>query len=619
MKRIIVFSLVLVLFNLPSIAGNLEFNNDKPVIGARIQITYQSDASILDSHYLITYHFRDNQRYPTAEAALLFGGIRMFIDSRDNFILMKVIDKNGVVDDNNGKYWGLVVHNEEKSMKNGYLNKALSYLGTTGENYTRVPNYDSIRVALEQELKLYPDNFRAQIAYETLKLDFKLIKYEEYNEKLREILTAKINIDDELSISAAVKALNSLNEQDKAKEIEQKFIKEHPKSDMAKDQRLDDLANVNSFEEFINNLAAYLNDNYNDREIESVYNSYVFAHSQSKELMNKLDNNLNKLKLIPSYLYNEIALTYLEDEDIKGEFSQKEIEENSLKYLNLGFSKLDSMFEFRPIDVSLIEWDTYINKTKSDLYLTQYKLNTLSNDSVSATESVINAIDAAPYQMNSVLYTEALELANKYNKTTYIKSLIEKAYKNNIVDMEFEKYVLNLISSNNNIDISFLNRVIEEHKKSKLEKLKNSLTKETQLSGFVQNLDGTFADLDKLKGKIKVVLIGSSWCDVCTEVYPIFNQLHTQFKADTKVEILGISIWEDEKAKESVKELIKEFDIEYPNYIDNTDLIPRKMNVFGFPTLLIVDKDNYVRYTIRGFKNREELLDLVNDFVRILE
>ncbi|MER3330123.1 MAG: redoxin family protein, partial [Candidatus Kapaibacterium sp.] len=229
------------------------------------------------------------------------------------------------------------------------------------------------------------------------------------------------------------------------------------------------------------------------------------------------------------------------------------------------------------------------------------------------------AIDGAPYQMNSTLYTEALELANKYNKTTSIKNLIENAYKNNIVDSDLEKFILKLISENNSIDISYINELIKSNKKSKIDKLKNSLTKETQLSGFVQNLDGTFADLDKLKGKTKVVLIGSSWCDVCTDVYPIFNQLHSQFKEDKNVSIIGISIWEDEKAKESVKDMIADFSIEYPNYIDNTDLVPRKLNVFGFPTIVIVDKDNYIRYTIRGFKNREELLDLVNDFVRILE
>ncbi|PKL81320.1 MAG: hypothetical protein CVV25_00850 [Ignavibacteriae bacterium HGW-Ignavibacteriae-4] len=615
----ILLSLLFVVLTLPSQAGNLVFSNGKPEIGARVNITYKTDSSVLDSNYLIVYHFRDNQKFPTAEATLLNGSARIFIDSRDNFMLLKIINKYGIVDDNNGRYWDLVIYNEGKAIKNGYLNKAISYLGSTGENYTRVPNYDSIKVALEDELKLYPDNFRAKLAYETLKLDFKLVKYDEYSNKLREFLNTKIDIDDELSISAAIKALNSLNEQDKANELEQKFIKEHPKSDMAKDQKLEDLANVNSFDEFIDKLSVYLNDNYNNREIETVYNSFVFAHSQSKELMIKLNQNLNKLKSIPAYLYNEIALTYIDDEDIKAEFTQKEIIDNSNMYLNIGLTKLDSLYEFKPIDVSFNEWGVYISKTKSDLYLTQYKLNLLSNDSINAFVSVVKAIDAAPYQMNSALYTEALELANKYKKTNSIKSLIELAYKNNIVDNDLEKYILKLISENNNIDISYINELIKSNKKNKIDKLKNSLTKETQLSGFVQNTDGTFADLDKLKGKVKVVFIGSSWCDVCTEVYPIFNQLHSLYKDNSKVSIIGISIWEDEKAKESVKDMITDFNIEYPNYIDNTDLIPRKLNVFGFPTIVIVDKDNYIRYTIRGYKNREELLDLVNDFVRILE
>lgn len=615
----LLLALLMVIFTMSTYAGNLVFNNDKPEIGGRVLITYETDNSVLDSNFLIIYHFRDNQRFPTAETALLYGGVRLFIDSRDNFILMKVINRYGVVDDNNGKYWDLVVHSEGIPVKNSLLNKAISYLGSTGENYTRVPNYDSIKVALETELKLYPDNFRAKLAYETLKLDFKLIKYDEYSEKLKEILNTKIDVDDELSISAAIKALNSINEQDKATELQKKFIKEHPKSDMAKDEKLEELANVNSFEEFINNLSSYLNSNYNDREIEPVYNSYVFAHSQSKELMNKLNQNLNKLNFIPTYLYNEIALTYIDEEDIKDEFAQKEIIDSANKYLNIGLSMLDSMHVFMPIDVSFPEWKVYISKTESDLYLTQYKLHLLSSDSINAFVSVEKAIVAAPYQMNSALYTEALELANKYNKTASIKSLIEKAYKNNIVDNDLEKYILKLISENNSIDISYINELIKSNKKNKIDKLKNSLTKETQLSGFVQNTDGTFADLDKLKGKVKVVLIGSSWCDVCTEVYPIFNQLHSQYKDESKVEIIGISIWEDDKALESVKDMITDFSIEYPNYIDNTDLIPRKLNVFGFPTIVIVDQDNYIRYTIRGYKNREELLDLVNDFVRILE
>ncbi|MCB0702821.1 MAG: TlpA disulfide reductase family protein [Candidatus Kapaibacterium sp.] len=611
--------LAVIVFSMPIYAGNLVFNNEKPETGARVSITYETNESVLDSHFLVAYHFRDTQLFPTAEAYLLNESVRLFIDSRDNFILFKVINKYGDIDNNKGNYWDLVVHRKGTPVRNGYLNKAISYLGSTGENYTRIPNYDSIKVALEKELELYSDNFRAKLAYETLKLDFKLIKFQEYSEKLREILNTRIDINDELSITAAVKALNSLNEKDKANDLEQQFIKEHPKSEMSKNRKLEELGNVNSFEEFINNLSEYLNENYNKRDIESVYNSFVFAHSQSKELMDKLDQNLKKLNRIPAYLYNEIALTYLEDEDIKDELTQKEIFDNVIRYSNMGLSKLDSLYGFKPIDVSYPEWKVYISKNESELYLTQFKLHLITKDSINALSSVVKAIDAAPYQMNSTLYTEALELANKYNKTNQIKSIIENAYKNNIVDSDLEKFILNLISTNNSIDISFLNNVIESSKKTKLEKLKNSLTKETQLSGFVQNTDGTFADLDKLKGKVKVILIGSSWCDVCTEVYPIFNQLYSQFKDDKNVSIIGISIWEDDKALESVKDMITDFSIEYPNYIDNTDLIPRKFNVFGFPTIVIVDQDNYIRYTIRGYKNREVLIDLVNDFVRILD
>ncbi|TNE33157.1 TlpA family protein disulfide reductase, partial [bacterium] len=128
-----------------------------------------------------------------------------------------------------------------------------------------------------------------------------------------------------------------------------------------------------------------------------------------------------------------------------------------------------------------------------------------------------------------------------------------------------------------------------------------------------------FIDLDKLKGNLKIVSINSTWCDVCTQVFPILNELNAKYQADTNVSIIGISVWEDDDPISAISDMKKEYDINFPYYIDNTDILPRKLNVFGFPTILIVDKDNYVRYTIRGFNNGEELIKLIDDFVEILK
>ena len=96
-----------------------------------------------------------------------------------------MIGSDGKVDDNGGKLWDLIVNSNNKPILNGNLNKALSYLGAAGENYSRIPNYELIKQSLETELKLYPDNLRAQIALVTLNLDFKQIKFDEYNKKIQ--------------------------------------------------------------------------------------------------------------------------------------------------------------------------------------------------------------------------------------------------------------------------------------------------------------------------------------------------------------------------------------------------------------------------------------------------
>lgn len=618
MRVLLTFLTICLSFQL-SIAGDLTFSDSKPQTNSTVKVSYNSDSDFNGSVYLVSYHFKTDKKYPTAQSITINNSVDLKINSDDNFIIFKVINENGVIDDNNGRMWDLVIYNGEKPQKEGFLNRALSYLGATGENYSRVPNYEKIDNALDSELVNYPNSIRAQIAKETLKLDFKLTKFDDFNEKLRAILNTKVNMDDELAVMSVIKALYSINEKEKAEGLEKDFINKNSKSDLAKENKLEKLSEVGSFEEFISKISDYLNDNYKDKDISTVYNSFVFAHSQSKVYMDKLDNSLNKLSRKPAYIYNEIALTYLEDEDLKKEYTTTEQSNKAMYYIDLGFKAIPEFINFKPIDISDFEWQTFTAKTESDLYLTQYKTNLLKSDSGAAFNSVMQAIKKAPNQMNSLLYTEVLDLAVKHGSVAQIKEIITFAYESNSTDSELEKTILKVITEKDEINISFLNNLIELKQKENIKKLKNSLVDDIQLTGFVQKLDNTFFDLESMKGSIKIISIGSSWCDVCTQVYPVINQLKAKYDENSKVNVIGISIWEDDDAIKNTTSMIKEYEIKYPYYIDNTDILPRKLNVFGFPTILIVDQNNKVRYTIRGFNNGEELIKLVDDFVEILK
>jgi thiol-disulfide isomerase/thioredoxin len=334
--------------------------------------------------------------------------------------------------------------------------------------------------------------------------------------------------------------------------------------------------------------------------------------------MEDLAEDIEPLTHKPAFLYNEIALTYLESEDLKKDYTEAEILAKVDTNVKMAWSKIDELKDYKPRDVTVPEWNLYGLKVKSDLYLTQYKLNLLKNDSLEASKSVYEAISNAPHQMNALLYKEALNLNLKYGDAAQLRRLIEFAYSNDVVDRELQNYILGLIGKGDDVDINFVNGLIAKNTAKHNLQLKNSLIKGTQLSGFVQTPEKTFVDLESLKGKIKIISINSTWCDVCTQVYPILNEIYAKYQTNTNVSVIGLSVWEDDEPIDAVNEMIGEFKIKFPYYIDNTDIIPRKYDVFGFPTILIVDKDNYVRYTIRGFANGEELVKLIDGFVNML-
>lgn len=599
-------------------AGTLTFDNQKPQVSGEVSVSYHS-ANESGNFTLLVYHFQNNEKLPLAESFPLTNATKVKINSNDNFLLFKIMDAEGKIDDNNGVLWDMTVYSGEKPVKNSYFNRALSYLGATGENYSRVPSYEVIKQSLETELKNYPNNFRAKLALVTLKFDFKLIDFEEYDKEVRELLNTKIDISNALDISTAIKYLNSINESEKAENLENQFIENNPNSYLAKEKSLRDLSKVDSFNEFINKLTKYLNKYYNDNNISNLYNSFVYAHSQTKDNMEDLVDDIDNLTHKPAFLYNDIALTYLQNEDLRKEYTKEELNTKIDTNIKIGLTKIAELKDYRPRDVTTKEWDIYEAKVKSDLYLTKYKFEIEKNDSLDASKSVYEAISLAPHQMNAILYKEVLELSDKFSKTQELKQIIELAYKNNVVNRDLQNYILSLVKENKDLDIGYINSLIEQNKENNQKKITQSLVNGKKLTGFVQSLDKTFLDLEKLAGKVKIIAISSTWCDVCTQVYPTLNEIYTKYESNKNVSVYGISIWEDDDAIDAVNDMVKEYDIQFPYYIDNTDIIPRKYDIFGFPTILIVDGDNNVRYTIRGFANGEELSNLIDEFVKILE
>lgn len=595
---------------------DIKFSNESPKVQETIKIEIDMTDEINGDFYLISYRFKDSTDKPLAESILIQSETtNINIESDDNFILFKLIDSEGNVFNNKGDYWHLNIYDNNGEKKNSKLNEAITYLGAGSSNYSRTPNFNKINTALVAELENYPDNIRANIAYETFKLDFKLIDFNEYKNNIEIILNTKININDELTVRSVITALNSIDEAKRAIDLEEQFIDNVMDSELQREYKLDEISNADDYDEFIEKSIKYLNKYKELDKIELVQKSFAYAHTQSKEYYENIDENLKKLDLKNAILFKYLALGMLKNSDLNTDLgSEKYLRDLEINLKN-AFGLVNDLDSIKPKDLSLIEFEDYKEKIRSDLFLISYRLDLLKNDSASAYQSVYEAINKAPYQMNSRLYKEAIALSSEFGSTANTKEIIKQAYYNDVVDSNLEEIILETINNNNDINIEFINQLLKEkQEKLRIQIKKDLVTK--PISGIVKSLNGKYNDLSVLTNKIHIISITSTWCDVCEETFPTLNKISNKY---SNTELIGISVWGDEDEENQLVKIINENDIGYKYYLDNTDVIPRKFDLFGFPTILIVDANNKLRYTVRGFNSEESLENIIDTVIDLIK
>jgi thiol-disulfide isomerase/thioredoxin len=581
----------------------------------KLKVTDMSD-NINDDLYLVSYRFKDSLDKPVADSKLIENGINSFkIENDDNFILFKLIDGQGNIYNNNEEYWQVNVFKKNIPKLNSKLNEAITYLGAGSSNYSRTPSFKKINNALVSETENYSNNVRANIAYETLKLDFKLIDFNEYKSNIEEILNTKININDEQTVRSVITALNSINEAERAIKLEEQFIDNVENTELRREYELDDISLADDYDDFVKKSIEYLN-RYNDLDkTELVYKSFAYSHTQLKEYYDKLYDEVEKLSFKSAILYKYIALGLLKNNDLETELSNEKYIKDIEINLKNAFSKVNYLDSIKPIDLSSIEFDEYKDKIRSDLFLISYRLDLLKNDSSSAFQSVYEAINKAPYQMNDRLYNEAVKLSSKFGSSSNIKEIIRQAYFNDVISSDLEESIFEIINSKSDINLDFVNEILDEKQNNLKKNIKNNIVSE-DISGIVKSLNGKYKNLSDMGSQIYIISLTSTWCDVCEETFPILNNIKNKYD---DVELLGISVWGDEDEENQLVKIINENNIEYEYYMDNTDVIPRKFDLFGFPTILIVDTNNKLRYTVRGFNSEESLENTIDIVIELIK
>lgn len=75
-------------------------------------------------------------------------------------------------------------------------------------------------------------------------------------------------------------------------------------------------------------------------------------------------------------------------------------------------------------------------------------------------------------------------------------------------------------------------------------------------------LDGKSLKLSDLKGKVVVLNLWATWCGPCRREIPDFIKIQEEY-AGRGVEVLGVTSEDERNTAESVKEFVKEFQINY--------------------------------------------------------
>ncbi len=136
----------------------------------------------------------------------------------------------------------------------------------------------------------------------------------------------------------------------------------------------------------------------------------------------------------------------------------------------------------------------------------------------------------------------------------------------------------------------------------------------------LQNVNNEKVDLYDLKGEsITVLDFWTTWCKPCKKAIPQLNILYDEYK-EQGVQIIGINC-DGPRTVAKVPGVSQSLQIKYPVLIDINSDILNALNLSNFPTLVILDSNNKVKYMHEGFVpgDEEEIAEAIQNQLKKLK
>jgi cytochrome c biogenesis protein CcmG, thiol:disulfide interchange protein DsbE len=124
-------------------------------------------------------------------------------------------------------------------------------------------------------------------------------------------------------------------------------------------------------------------------------------------------------------------------------------------------------------------------------------------------------------------------------------------------------------------------------------------------------LEGGALNLSDLRGKVVLVDFWASWCPPCRQEAQTLAQVYQEY-ADQPVEFIGVDIWD---RREDALAYINDYNVPYPNGIDEKGTILIDYGVTGIPEKFIIDQNGVVRHKLVGPTSADTLRETLDELL----
>jgi len=624
MKKVILFSgLIFFLIILSLKAGELNYTPEKPQKGASITVSYKSNENFksgeqISLYIYCFYHgektiegFETPMTYDINEAR--FNATFQF-NQKTIFALLKV--GNGKkFDTHQSEYWQVLLYGTDgKPLRGANLNCAVSFMGMLPQNVSRIVYFDKAIEYFQQEIALYPDNIQAQIGFASLNFDMRKITKDEFDAALKKIILSGFDENNEGDLRAVVRALRTLDKNDKAQQLERKFIENHLQSDLAEELAMAQLAKTNNLKEFSSDVQKYLKLFPNSPNRERVFSALVSGYLQD-DRYDEIFTVLNTYADVPPSAYVRLAMAFLDNAE---KLSEKQIKRNLGKSLDiLKFSieearKLD--YQYKPKHLSDSEWKLSKMMEYANILKIDGQVNHLAGNIDDALKYLNESKKIFETNTPPDLYLELIETYIETYNDSIAYNLASEAIIDSKNSKETDSYHKILFDSLNfkGDYKNVYDSLSSLGKKKRLIELADEQLNISVSLGSVFSLLGKELKFDSLKGIVIVIDLWSTWCGPCKESLPAMDNLYSLYKDSTNVVFTSINVWEKEDGKERLENIKKFFgksDYDLPIYVDNSNVLPYKLGATGLPTTIYIDKKGIIRFKDIGYVNADFLMN----------